>query len=184
MSRITALVTVLVLGASASAAMASPRQSSDGRRDLAPTYGRSAGHVERGHIQTARIERTPGRFDHVERSWRAAAGDDVGPRRYRPSWIALGAPLQLGRTGQGCVDVADLGTFTQLRLQTEGGLARVDRVVVQFADGSDQVIAPRRVLDDRGDLLEIPLDGNNRQIDRILVTGTTRAGGALEVYAI
>ena len=222
MSRITALVTVLVLGSSA-AAMASPARSYDGRRDEPGHLERNGGssylersriersRIERSRIERSRIERsrmpsyvertriertridprpverTPERFvrlDDRDRSWRrGVARDDFGPRRYRPTWTALSAPLALARGGRGCVEVADPGTFTQLRLQTEGGIAQIDRVVIEFADGSDQVAYPERVLDDRGDLLEIPLDGNNRQIDRILVTGATR-GGAVEVFAI
>ncbi|TMQ05639.1 MAG: hypothetical protein E6J91_40075 [Deltaproteobacteria bacterium] len=116
--------------------------------------------IERTRIDPRPVERTPERFVRL-----------------------VSAPLALARGGRGCVEVADPGTFTQLRLQTEGGIAQIDRVVIEFADGSDQVAYPERVLDDRGDLLEIPLDGNNRQIDRILVTGATR-GGAVEVFAI
>jgi hypothetical protein len=200
MSRVTVLITVLVLGTSATAAMASPGPSYD-RRGVIERGHIERGHIERSRIERSRIERAPirieqapiriepapdrfGRHDHLDRGWRGVARDDFGPRRYRPTWTALAAPLALQRGGQGCIELADPGTFTQLRLQTDGGIARIERVVVEFADGSDQVVYPARVLDDRGDLLEIPLDGNNRRIERILVTGDTRAGGAVEVFAI
>ena len=177
--------------------MASPARSYDRRvvepshveRNRAPAYlerGRIPSYVQRTRIAPTPVERAPDRFGHrdLDRSWQyGIVRDDFGPRRYRPTWTALSAPLALGRGGPGCVEVSDPGTFTQLRLQTEGGLAQIDRVVIQFADGSDQVAYPTRVLDDRGDLLEIPLDGNNRRIDKILVTGATR-GGAIEVFAI
>ena len=88
------------------------------------------------------------------------------------------------RGSQDCIEVADRGTFTQLRLQTAGGVARVDRVIVQFADGEQQVMEADRTIDDRDDLLEIALDGNNRRIDRIIVTGATGQRGALQVFAI
>lgn len=40
------------------------------------------------------------------------------------------------------------------------------------------------MLDEHGELLEIPLDGNNRRIDRITVIGATGARGDLQVFAI
>jgi hypothetical protein len=143
------------------------------------------------HIDRTRIAREPDRFgrldrsDRLDRSWRrGAAQDDFGPRRYRPTWIALSAPLQLTRTGADCIDVTDRGTFTQLRLQSAGGIAAIDRVIVRFADGSDQVVDLDRVLSARDGMLEIPLDGNNRRLDQIIVTGAPGARGAFQVFAI
>jgi hypothetical protein len=188
MSKLTAMLTMIALGSAAPAAMASSNH----------TYDRRAA-TQRVVVTQTRDLRAPGRFDGRERfdrtarlqrpepayhAWDRRSVDDFGPRRYRPTWVALGAPVQLGRIGQDCIEVGDGGTFTQLRLQTAGGVARIDRVLVQFADGSDQLVSARRVLDDRDDLLEIPLDGNNRRIDRVTVFGTTGAGGALEVFAI
>ena len=196
MSKLTALLTVLVLGSSAAAAMASPARSYD-RRVVEPSLvdrSRIPGYIESTRIRPTPVERAPDRFrrfddrdrrfdDRDRGGHRGIARDDFGPRRYRPTWTALSAPLRLSRGGQGWIDVDDPGTFTQLRLQAEDGTARIDRVVIQFTDGTDQVAYPSRVLDDRSDLFEIPLDGNNRVIDRILVTGATR-GGAVEVFAI
>jgi hypothetical protein len=128
---------------------------------------------------------TGGRFDGFDRSWSGrAAQDDFGARRYRPTWVALSSPLQLTRSGQDCIEVRDTGTFTQLRLQSAGGIAAIDRVIVRFADGTDQVADLDRVLSDRDGMLEIPLDGNNRRIDQIIVTGAPGARGAIQVFAI
>lgn len=118
MFKITALLTMLALGSSASVALASSSRS----------YNSRAG-VERTRIEHTRVERS----DRLYRSGsRGGAGDDFGPRRYRPTWVALSAPLQLTHTGRDSIEVTDDGTFTQLRLQTLGGIARVDRVIVQI----------------------------------------------------
>lgn len=169
MSKIIALIAMLAVGAPASVAMASSSHSIDSRNRAWRT----------------RVERE--RFDHVdfpERGWnRPGTVDDFGPRRYRPTWVALSAPLQLARTSRSSIEVRDRNTFTQLRLQTTGGTAWIDRVIVQFADGTRQVADLDRTLDARGELLEIQLDGNNRRIDRIIVIGDGRRG-ALEVFGI
>ncbi|HEX8112606.1 MAG TPA: hypothetical protein VF516_32975 [Kofleriaceae bacterium] len=193
MFKITALLTTLALGSAASIAMASPARSydSDGRFDPAepapPAWTAPAAPPARSAwIDHARIDPTydraydAGRFG---RPYRRGALDDLGPRRYRASWVALSAPAPI-RRAEDCIDVHDRGTFTQLRVQADGGRALVDRVVVQFADGSRQVEDLDRVLGGRSDFVDIPLDGNNRRIDRIIVTGSTGRRGALQVFGI
>jgi hypothetical protein len=172
MFKITALAALLSVAAPASLAIAAP----------ARTYGRPS------VVAPARAARSYARFDHrlsIERSWRDDRGrDDFGPRHYRPTWVPLSASLALGRFGRGAIEVNDPNTFTQLRVQTSSGIARIDRVIVQFADGTAQVAELDRVLDDRNELLEIALDGNNRRIDRIVVAGDGAHCGALQVYGI
>lgn len=192
MLKLTALLTTLALGSAASIAMASPTYSydRDGRfdpaRPAAPAWtGPSP--ARPAWIDRDRIDRAydgPGRFDrpYRHRDPRAAL-DDPGPRRYRPTWVALSAPSPLIR-GEDYIDVHDRGTFTQLRVQADGSRARVDRVVVQFADGSRQIEDLDRVLGARSDYVDIPLDGNNRRIDRIQVTGSTGRSGAVQVFGI
>ena len=192
MLKITALFTTLALGATASIAMASPARVYDRRTGIeyAPAgveHSRIAGSRVRGplpgnRVERARIDHAPdriARLDGIDR-WRSGrAVDDFGPRRYRPTWVALGAPHRLG--GSECIDVRDPGTFTQLRLQSDSGVADIDRVIVQFADGTDQVAEFDRALDQRGEFVELPLDGNNRRVEKIIVTG---ALGDLRVFAI
>ena len=177
MSKITALITVLALGASAPVAMASSSAPYDRHTTL-----------ERSRVDRARIARSQDRFERegrAGRGWeRPGVADDFGPRRYRPTWTAFGAPLSLTRRADDSIEVHDGGTFTQLRLATLGGAARVDRVLVQFADGSNQVEELHRTLDGSQAYVEIPLDGNNRQIRCITVIGTTGARSNLQVYGI
>jgi hypothetical protein len=200
MLQITALFTTLALGATASIAMASPIRTYDRRSGVeyargGAEYARSdaehsrlAGSRFRGApppgngVERVRIAHTPDRFARLDGVYRRYGGrgvDDFGPRRYRPTWVALGAPHRLG--GSECIEVRDPGTFTQLRLQSDSGFADVDRVIVEFADGTDQVAELDRALDRRGEFVELPLDGNNRRIEKILVTG---ALGDLQVFAI
>jgi hypothetical protein len=174
MLKITALFTTLALAATASIASASPARSYDRRPGIESTraYGRAALRVD-GFARTARL-------DPLDRWHRGAAFDDVGPRRYRPTWVALGAPHRLGAS-RVSIEVRDPGTFTQLRLQSDAGYSSVGCVTVQFADGTEQVAELGRDLDRRGEFVELPLDRNNRRIARILVTG---ALGDLQVFGI
>jgi hypothetical protein len=181
MFKITALLTTLALAGTASIAMASPTR----------TYDRRTG-VEYVHDGGYRIDAAPrlhgnldrfARFDdsRSELGWHRGRGlDDFGPRRYRSTWVALSAP-QRYRSDRQCIEVHDRGTFTQLRLQSNAGRTAIDRVIVQFADGSNQVAELDRELDRHGEFVELPLDGNNRRIDRIIVNG---ALGDLQVFAI
>lgn len=185
----TALFATLALASSASIALASPSYRSAGydrshdrapgvvvrTRIQRPAEARLAVEVrDRGWTRDARI---------VAPSWRRAAIDDLGPRHYRPTWVALDAPQPLIR-GQECIEVSDPGTFTQLRLQSNAGVADIDRVIVEFADGSQQVADLDRALDQPGEFVELPLDGNNRRIERIIVTGATARHGDLQVFGI
>jgi hypothetical protein len=92
--------------------------------------------------------------------------------------------MDLAECGRDTIRVSDPGTFTQLRMQVASGVARIDRVVVRFADGSRQVAELDRVLDDRNDLLELLLDGNNRRIAQITVIGDGDRRGGLQLYGI
>ncbi|HSR97221.1 MAG TPA: hypothetical protein VLM79_09235 [Kofleriaceae bacterium] len=78
----------------------------------------------------------------------------------------------------------DPNTFTQLRMQVASGVAQIDQVIVRFADGSSQVAELDRVLDDRNDLVELPLDGNNRRIAQVTVIGNGDRCGGLQLYGI
>ena len=196
MLKITALFTTLALGATASIAMASPARvparvydrrtgieyARTGVEHSRLASSRFRGPLPGNGVERVRIDRDPDRFGQLEGfdRWHGRrAVDDFGARRYRPTWVALGAPHRLG--GSACIEVRDPGTFTQLRLQSDGGFADIDRVIVQFADGTDQVAELDRALDRRGEFVELPLDGNNRRIDKIVVTG---ALGDLQVFAI
>lgn len=170
MSKLTALITTLVLGSS-TVAMADPQRWYDDRDDVRDD-------------RRSRFDDRDGRFDRRVFGWRDRRdGDDAGPRRYRHAWVALSAPIELAR-GRDVIDVRDRGTFTQLRLQTTNGASRIDRVVVRFVDGTRQVVRLDRVLDPRSPMVEVLLDGNNRRIDRVVVIGDSRRNAAIQLFAI
>jgi hypothetical protein len=165
MSKINTLITTILLGAS-STAIAS---SYDGYGDY-DAYGDYDDDRDRGRRSY---------FDEWDRDrW---YGDDPGPRRYRRAWVPLGYADLADRRERIYVD--DRGTFTQLRVQTTGGRAFLDRVIVRFRDGSRQVESVRQILDPSNRWIQFELDGNNRRIDAIVLVGDARRGG-LQVFGI
>lgn len=171
MSRLTALIPIvlgtIVLGPLAHAAPDSFSYRESGWSRAAEASYRQDGR-DRRDVREARR-----RYDR----------DDFGPRRYRHAWVALSPHVEL-RDGREVIRVGDRGTFTQLRVQAASGVSYVDRVVIHFADGSRQTARVRQQLDRRTPRLEIPLDGNNRRIDRIAVLGDARRDAAIQVFGI
>lgn len=109
-------------------------------------------------------------------------------RDHRPywrnnTWQALSSPLQLDR-GRTVIDVNQRRPFQQLRLQTTNGASRIDRVVVLFENGGRQVISVNQRLSPRNPMVNIDLDGQMRRVDRIVVMGDSRRGGAIQVFGI
>jgi hypothetical protein len=99
------------------------------------------------------------------------------------TWIALTSPLQLDR-GRTVIDVNQRRPFQQLRLQTTNGMTMVDRIVVRFENGERQVINVNQRLSTRNPMVNIDLDGRQRRVDRIVVMGDSRRGGAIQVFGI
>jgi hypothetical protein len=172
MFKLKALITTFVLGAS-SVAMAQPRW-----HDPAPVVVNPP-----TPVRDQRANDHYGFGDDARGAGWRYRDDGRSERRYRPSWVALNEPMQL-RHGRDVIDVNTRGTFTQLRLQTTQGASQIDRVIIKFRDGSRQVAQINRRLDPRSPMVEVPLDGNNRQIDSIVVTGTSQRNGAIQVFGI
>jgi hypothetical protein len=100
------------------------------------------------------------------------------------TWVALTSPLQLDR-GRTMIDVNQRRAFQQLRLQqTTHGMTHIDRVVVRFENGERQVIQVNQRLSTRNPMINIDLDGRQRRVDRIIVMGDSRRGGAIQVFGI
>lgn len=186
MLKLKALITTLVLGA-ASAATAQPSVTFHGEAN-----------AQWGTPRRPVVVNPADRFDRSDRgygfqdTWRDRRDSrndnfrDNGfnrPRMYRPSWVALNEPMQLDR-GREVIDVRMRGTFTQLRLQTTAGASYVDKVVILFRDGSRQIAQLDRQLDPRSPMVQVLLDGNNREIDRIIVVGESRRNAAIQVFGI
>lgn len=100
------------------------------------------------------------------------------------SWVALTSPVELDR-GRTVIDVNQRRPFQQLRLQqTTRGMSFIDRVVVRFDNGERQVIDVNKRLSTRNPMINLDLDGRMRRVDRIIVMGDSRRGGAIQVFGI
>ncbi|MFN0247005.1 MAG: hypothetical protein ACKV2T_08855 [Kofleriaceae bacterium] len=109
---------------------------------------------------------------------------DRRPQWRNRTWVALTSPLQLDRR-RTMIDVNERRPFHQLRLQlATHGMTHIDRVVVRFKNGERQVIDVDQRLSTRNPMISMDLDGGHRRIDRIIVIGDSRRGGAIQVFGI
>jgi hypothetical protein len=152
MKKLTALVTSLVLGASATA-MARPMRLGDDRWR----------------------ERQDLRYDQ-ERF--------TGQRHYRPTWVALSGATRLEDGRDVIVVGSRQGRFTQLRFQTNQGSTLIDRVFIRFSDGRWQTADLGARITPGNPMVELPLDGDRKQIDRIIVIGDARGRASYQVFGI
>jgi hypothetical protein len=79
---------------------------------------------------------------------------------------------------------ADAGRFEALKLQAVRGSSYIQQVAVIFKNGRTQVIKVERALDGRNPTLMIDLDGNQREIGRIVVYGSTAPRSAYQILAV
>ena len=82
------------------------------------------------------------------------------------------------------IDVNQRRPLSQLRLQTTNGASRIDRVIVRFENGGSQVIDVNQRLSPNNPMSNLDLDGCMRRVDRIVVMGDSRRGGAIQVFGI
>ena len=107
-----------------------------------------------------------------------------GKRTYRPAWVALSGAVQL-RRGRDVIPVGvDQGRFTQLRFQATEGVSAIDRVLIRFGDGHWQVADLGTRLDAGSPIVEVQLDGLRRNIDQIIVLGSSGRRGSFQVFGI
>ena len=99
------------------------------------------------------------------------------------TWVALTSPVRLDAR-PAFIDVNQRRPMTQLRLQAANGATRIDKVIVRFENGGRQVIDVNQRLSARNPMVNLDLDGNYRRIDRIIVMGDSRRGGAIQVFGI
>ena len=99
------------------------------------------------------------------------------------TWVALTSPMQLDRRAN-IIDVNQRRPFQQLRLQTSNGMSFIDRVIVRFENGERQVIDVNQRLSTRNPMINLDLEGQRRRVDRIIVMGDSRRGGAIQVFGI
>ena len=128
--------------------------------------------------------------DHDPASWRAREERRAdraharGLRTFRPTWVALSEPTQL-EGGRDRIDVdPDAGRFTALRFQAAAGRSRIERVLIQFANWQWQVADVDAQLDAGHPIVELPLAGERRRIDRLIVLGRATDHAAYQVFGI
>ena len=107
-----------------------------------------------------------------------------GQRTYRPAWVALSGATRLQR-GRDVIPVGvHQGRFTQLRFQATEGVSAIDRVLIRFGDGHWQVADLGKQLDAGNPIVEVQLDGIRRNIDQIIVIGSSGRRGSFQVFGI
>ena len=112
-----------------------------------------------------------------------SAARTEAPRRFRHSWVALSEPFALTKTWRP-IDVEEAGTFTQLRVQTTHGATQLHRVIVQFKNGTRQIVDLDQRLDVGAPLIDIQLTGSHRRIDRVVVVGDSKRNATVQVFGI
>ena len=107
---------------------------------------------------------------------------------YHPikQWVDLSSKaLQLDGQHYNYVHVGtQAGRFDVIKLQNLGGRNYVKEVVVDFVGGGSQVIKPVETLDARNPSLTIDLAGNHRQVQRVVVAGSSSRNGSYEVLGL
>jgi hypothetical protein len=106
-----------------------------------------------------------------------------GPARLPASeteWMPLASPTPASHGTEFVVIGDDHGPLAQLRIDADGKVL-VRRVKVYFADGSSQVFAVDRLLDDKHQSATIALRAP-QTIDQVVVTTEPNSKGAYTVY--
>lgn len=187
------LLTALAIVGSSSVALADhPSTATSYASAYAPAY---AGEVyardrqvvvrDRDAYRAPRFDRRAERFDRDDLRF-----DDRGrrDRAYAPArrttWLALTPQVHMHRGGQ-VFEVDRRERFAQLRLQNQHGRTAVERIIVEFANGEQQIVdGRRRPLDGNHAMIDIDLDGDGRRIDRVIVVGRSAPGASYQLYAM
>ena len=147
MSKINALITTLVLGAS-SVAMADSSVSFHGTAQA--SWGSSV-------------------VAPVVRDHRTSLATYQAPRP-RGTWIALSEPMKLAR-GRGVLDINARMPLNQIRLQSASGQAFISMVTVQYVNGASQVVTVNQWIDSRNPIAQFNLN-RTAVVDSIQINGS------------
>lgn len=160
MSKITTLITALVLGTSSLAAA-----------DTGLSFHASASWGSPS--MTAPVVR-----DH--RSTTMTYQAPVAPF-VRGTWIALAEPMRLGR-GRTFIELETRAPLNQIRLQSTWGQAFVSTVIVQYANGASQVETLNQWIDASTPFAQFNLN-RTAEVDSILINGSrSHRGGTFQVF--
>ncbi|MDX2088814.1 MAG: hypothetical protein SFX73_13235 [Kofleriaceae bacterium] len=154
MSKLTALITTLVLGTSSIAAADTIAFNASARFRPAPAAA---------PVRDHRIETTP------------------VPGMYRAPWVALSQPVMLDNDGRNAIRLATPSRFSQLRLQSTAGRSFVDSIIVRFADGSRQEIKVNRALDARSPMVHLDIS-HRAAVERVVIKGSTHRRASVQLF--
>jgi hypothetical protein len=121
---------------------------------------------------------------------RASADLNRAPmgRPFRPLPVVY-APVTLANdltlNGRAIIDVkSSTRKFTKLELRADSGRTAIDKVIVMFGNGGKQTIDLDAKLSKKSPTLTVDLAGGQRDIERIVLVGSTHGrGAALDVIA-
>jgi hypothetical protein len=103
---------------------------------------------------------------------------------YRPtSWITVTAPTRIDRGRQFISDLPDFGTVSRVRLVSNAGQTSIEKVLVRFADGGEQVVTLNRSLNRWYQTLDFQLNGA-RKVASFVVYGSSSNGAAYQILAM
>ena len=172
MTKIKALITMLVLGTSA-AAFAAPSDFS------APTV---RDHRDPMPAPAPITANAPNVRDHREPLPQDKQMDrDVW--KHRTQWTTLASSAKIVGTKEYIRVGARAGQFDQLKLQTISGKTQIKLVQINFSNGQSQMVRLNTTLDRNNTVATVSLNGQNRSISSIVVYGAGNARSAYSVLA-
>ena len=100
----------------------------------------------------------------------------------QPQWISITAPTRIDRGRQFISDIPDFGAVSRMRLLGNAGQTSIEKVLVRFADGGEQVVTINRNLR-INQSIDFQLNGA-RKVAALVVYGASSNGAAYQVLAI
>lgn len=107
-----------------------------------------------------------------------------GYNQYRSStWITVTAPTRIDRGRQFISDLPDFGLVSRVRLVSNAGQTSIEKVLVRFADGGEQVVTLNRSLNRWYQTIDFQLNGA-RKVASFVVYGSSSNGAAYQILAM
>jgi len=90
-------------------------------------------------------------------------------------------PLSRGRDA---IRIREAAPLSQIEFRWVNGSTRIDRVYVKFADGTSQVVDLAVVLDANLSSIRFAIAGTPRDIDQLIVVGTSTRRSNLQLFGL
>ncbi len=103
------------------------------------------------------------------------------PVRVRGTWISLSEPMKLAR-GRGVLDINARMPLNQIRLQSASGQAFISTITVQYVNGASQVVTLNQWIDARNPMAQFNLN-RTAAVDAIYINGSRgQRAGKFQVF--